>query len=218
MKPGLPLIRSCHDSNPWPRRRADVRGPRFRAAAASQSRQAERDRDRHHARAASSSSCGPISRPNMPSVSSSSPVTAFTTTCRSIASWMASWRKPVTARTSTAPADRNIRTCKAEFSNVPFKRGVVGMARAGRSGLGEFAILHLLCRCVLPQRPIHRGRRSRLRHGCGGQAEEGAVRLGKRRGHRSRQDAEGASRLRHQVNARHGSAGHPGCDLAHPRR
>ena len=35
-----------------------------------------------------------------------------TTTCRSIASSPASWRRPATARTRTAPAARNIRTCR----------------------------------------------------------------------------------------------------------
>ena len=61
-----------------------------------------------------------ISHPSTPLASGSSSATATTTTCRSTASLTASWPRPGTARTSTAPAARNISaTCRPEFSNVP---------------------------------------------------------------------------------------------------
>ena len=44
-----------------------------------------------------------------PPGSSNSPATASTTTCRSTVSLMASWRRPATAKNSTAPAARNTR-------------------------------------------------------------------------------------------------------------
>ena len=59
----------------------------------------------------------------------------------------------------------------AEFSNVPFKRGIVGMARAERSELGEFAVLHHVYRWLVAERQVHRGRRGGLGHGSGRQAQ-----------------------------------------------
>ena len=61
----------------------------------------------------------------------------------------------------------------AEFSNVPFKRGIVGMARVERPEFGELAVLHHVRRRRLPQRQVHRGRRGGVRHGRGRQAQEG---------------------------------------------
>ena len=51
----------------------------------------------------------------------------------------------------------------AEFSNVPFKRGIVGMARANdpNSANSQFFIMYRRWR--LPQRQVHRRRRSPLR-------------------------------------------------------
>ena len=46
-----------------------------------------------------------------------------------------------------------------------------------RSEFGQFAVLHLLCRCVVPERPIYRDRQRDLGHGCGRQAQESAARL-----------------------------------------
>ena len=55
---------------------------------------------------------------------------------------------------------------KQEFSSVPFKRGIVGMARRGDSvdsANSQFFIM--FARCAEPERPIHRGRRSGVGHG-----------------------------------------------------
>ena len=56
---------------------------------------------------------------------------------------MASWRRPATANTATAPAARNILNLKAEFSDVPYKRGTVGMARTSNpnSANSQFFIM-----------------------------------------------------------------------------
>ena len=54
-------------------------------------------------------------------------------TCRFIASSTASWRRPATVSTATAPAVPKHPDIKAEFSKVPFDRGIVGMARKGHS-------------------------------------------------------------------------------------
>ena len=70
---------------------------------------------------------------------------------------------------------------KEEFSNVPFKRGIVGMARRGDSAeFGELAVLHHVRRRLRPERPVHRDRRGGVGHGCGRQAEEGAAGIGRR--------------------------------------
>ena len=89
---------------------------------------------------------------------------------------------------------------KAEFSKVPFKRGIVGMARRGDSvdsANSQFFIM--FAEGIVPEQPVHRDRRGGLGHGRGRQAEEGASRLERRSGDRSRQDGEGAGRIRRQV-------------------
>ena len=57
----------------------------------------------------------------------------------------------------------------AEFSNVPFKRGIVGMARSASNEFRELAVLHHVRGRLVPERQIHRGRRSGVGHGCGRQ-------------------------------------------------
>ena len=57
----------------------------------------------------------------------------------------------------------------AEFSNVPFKRGIVGMARSASVEFREFAVLHHVRGRRVPEREVHRDRRSGVRHGCGRQ-------------------------------------------------
>ena len=81
----LHLIRSFHDPHSRRSRRARLRSARVRAAAARRPRQGQRHRHRHHQGPHRRSSCAPISRPSMPSASSSSRAKATTTTCRSIA-------------------------------------------------------------------------------------------------------------------------------------
>ena len=81
----------------------------------------------------------------------------------------------------------------AEFSNVPFKRGIVGMARAASNEFRQFAVLHHVRRRRLAEREVHRDRRSGVGHGCGRQDQARRTRR------RSRQDGEGAGRIRHQV-------------------
>ena len=65
---------------------------------------------------------------------------------------------------------------KAEFSSVPFKRGIVGMARRGDSvdtANSQFFIM--FARELRPQQPVHRDRRGGVGHGRGRQAQEGAA-------------------------------------------
>ena len=62
---------------------------------------------------------------------------------------------------------------EAEFSNVPFKRGIVGMARTSDPNSANTPVLHHVRRRRLPQRQIHRGRRGRVRHGLRRQDQEG---------------------------------------------
>ena len=70
----------------------------------------------------------------------------------------------------------------AEFSNVPFKRGIVGMARGERPNSANSQFFIMYRRRRLPQRQVHRRRRSRVRHGRGRQDQEG--RAGRRSRHR----------------------------------
>ena len=101
---------------------------------------------------------------------------------------------------------------KQEFSSVPFKRGIVGMARRGDSvdtANSQFFIM--FADGSEPERPVHRDRRSGVGHGRGRQAEEGASRLVRRQRHRSRQDGQGAGRLRHQVRTSDAAAAHQLC-------
>ena len=89
---------------------------------------------------------------------------------------------------------------KQEFSKVPFKRGIVGMARRGDSvdtANSQFFIMFADGSSLNGQYTVIGEVVSG--HGRGRQAEEGAARLGQRHGHRSRQDGEGAGRIRHQV-------------------
>ena len=67
---------------------------------------------------------------------------------------------------------------KAEFSNVPFKRGIVGMARRGDSNdsaNSQFFIM--FADGIEPERPVHRDRRSGVGNGRGRQTEEGPAGL-----------------------------------------
>ena len=83
---------------------------------------------------------------------------------------------------------------KAEFSNVPYKRGIVGMARKGNSNdQRQQPVVHHVRRRLEPERPVHRDRRGALRHGRGRQDQEG------RAGAESRQDGEGAGRGRRKM-------------------
>ena len=85
---------------------------------------------------------------------------------------------------------------KAEFSNVPFKRGIVGMARRGDSNdsaNSQFFIMFADGSSL--NGPVHRDRRSGVGNGRGRQIEEGPAGLVGRRGDRSRQDGEGPSRI-----------------------
>ena len=66
-------------------------------------------------------------------------------------------------RNSTAPATRNIRISQAEFTQTPFKRGVVGMARATDPNSANSQFFIMLRRRLVPQRPIHRDRRGASR-------------------------------------------------------
>ena len=81
----------------------------------------------------------------------------------------------------------------AEFSNVPFKRGIVGMARRSDHQFRQFAVLHHVRRRRVAEQQVHRDRRSGVGHGCGRQDQA------RRACGRSRQDGEGAGRIRRQV-------------------
>ena len=62
---------------------------------------------------------------------------------------------------------------KAEFSSVPFARGILGMARTSDPILGQFAILHHVCGEFRLEQPIHRDRPGGVRHGHSRQDQEG---------------------------------------------
>ena len=66
---------------------------------------------------------------------------------------------------------------KQEFSNVPFKRGIVGMARRGDSVDTANSQFFIMFAEGEPERPVHGHRRSRVGHGRGREAEEGAAGL-----------------------------------------
>jgi peptidylprolyl isomerase len=62
---------------------------------------------------------------------------------------------------------------KAEFSNVPFTHGVVGMARKRQQQrFRQQPVLHHVCRWPVPERQIQRDWRGRAGHGCSRQAEK----------------------------------------------
>ena len=65
----------------------------------------------------------------------------------------------------------------AEFSNVPFKRGIVGMARSASVNSANRSSSSC-SRKARPEREVHRDRRSGGRHGCGRQDQ--ARRTGRR--------------------------------------
>ena len=88
---------------------------------------------------------------------------------------------------------------KAEFSDVPFTRGVVGMARASDPNSANSQFFIMFAEYPEPERPIHRDRPGGVGHGRGRQDQEGAA-SGQRRGHRSRQDTEDAGRRRREMN------------------
>ena len=89
---------------------------------------------------------------------------------------------------------------KAEFSNVPFKRGIVGMARRGDSNDSANSQFFIM----FADGSSLNGQYTVIGEVVSGmdvvdklkKAPPGSSR---RRGHRSRQDGEGASRIRHQV-------------------
>ncbi len=87
----------------------------------------------------------------------------------------------------------------AEFSNVPYKRGVVGMARTSDPEFGEQPVLHHVRRRAVPQRQVHRSRRSVVGHGRRRQAQEG--RRAERQRDRAGQDDERARRRGREVTA-----------------
>ena len=68
-----------------------------------------------------------------------------TTASCSIASSTASWPRPA-IRPAPASGRSDLPNLPAEFTEQPFKRGTVGMARSQRPEFGQFAVLHLLRR------------------------------------------------------------------------
>ena len=62
---------------------------------------------------------------------------------------------------------------RAEFSNVPFKRGIVGMARTTDPNSANSQFFIMYARRRLPEQQVHGGRRGAVRHGRRRQAQEG---------------------------------------------
>jgi peptidylprolyl isomerase len=81
----------------------------------------------------------------------------------------------------------------AEFSQVPYKRGIVGMARTNDPNSANSQVLHHVQGGGQPERTVHGGRRGRFRHGRGRQDQEG--RAGGQAGH----DGQGAGRRRYEM-------------------
>ena len=75
--------------------------------------------------------------------------------------------------TGTGSGGSDLPNIPAEFNATHFKRGIVGMARAERPGLGQFAVLHRDQGFGLPRRPVHRLRRGRVGDGRGRQDQGG---------------------------------------------
>ena len=77
----------------------------------------------------------------------------------------ASWRRPATANAATAPATRNIRTCRPSSrrcrSSAAWSAWRAPATRIPRNS----PVLHHLRRRVVPQRPVHRDRRGGVGHG-----------------------------------------------------
>ena len=67
--------------------------------------------------------------------------------------------------TGTGAGGSDLPNLPAEFNKTHFKRGILGMARSRGPEFGQFAVLHLLRRRRVSRRPVHRVRRSRVRHG-----------------------------------------------------
>ena len=87
---------------------------------------------------------------------------------------------------------------KPEFSKVPFRRGIVAMARASAEDSANSQFFIMFADAAFLNERIHRDRRGRDRNGRRRQAEEGVVRIGRWPGDRPGQDGEGASRIRHR--------------------
>ena len=116
------------------------RSPRVRAAEAAGRRSIRRTRSiSTPTTAASSSSCAPISRPSTPSASSSSRASGYYDNVpfhRVIAGFMA---QTGDGQNGDGTGGSKYPNLQAEFSNVPFKRGIVGMARARRPEFRQLA-------------------------------------------------------------------------------
>ena len=65
--------------------------------------------------------------------------------------------------TGTGTGGSDLPNLKAEFSKVPFTRGMIGVARTERPQFGEFAVLHHVRRRAVAERPIHGLWRGRVR-------------------------------------------------------
>ena len=86
--------------------------------------------------------------------------------------------------------------------NIEPKQEFVPFTRGRRHGSAATASPPIRSFIMLPRAPASTASipiGGRLGHGRGRQTEEGAARLQRRRGDRSRQDGEGASRIRYQV-------------------
>ena len=180
-------------------RRADLRGSRDRPAAAGQSRQGQRDRDRHHQ--------GPhrhqaADRHRAPA-------------CRA---HQAAGARGLLQQRAVPPRDGRLHGAdrrrpefqrhrrleisepEAEFSNVPFKRGIVGMARRGDSvdtANSQFFIMFADGSSLNGQYTVIGEVVSGM--DVVDKLKKAPPGSSRRRGDRSRQDGEGASRIRHQV-------------------
>ena len=75
--------------------------------------------------------------------------------------------------TGTGSGGSDLPDLKAEFTDTPFARGVIGMARTQRSGQRQLAVLHHVRRSAVAERPVHGARRGGERHGSRRRDQEG---------------------------------------------
>ena len=75
--------------------------------------------------------------------------------------------------TGTGSGGSDLPDLKAEFSNVPYRRGIIGMARTSDPDSANSQFFIMYDDGAVPERAVHGGRRGGGRHGRGRRDQEG---------------------------------------------